>query len=54
MTQSATETAKAKEQSIEKYRITKEPYYLNVKDEVALFETAYKAKLPVMLKGPTG
>jgi nitric oxide reductase NorQ protein len=54
MTQSATETAKAKEQSIEKYRITKEPYYLSVKDEVALFETAYKAKLPVMLKGPTG
>lgn len=53
MTQSA-ETAKAKEQSIEKYRVTKEPYYLNVKDEVALFETAYKAKLPVMLKGPTG
>src|SRR4029434_3099626 len=42
------------EQSIEKYRIAKEPYYLNVKDEVALFETAYKAKLPVMLKGPTG
>lgn len=54
MTQSATETAKAKEQSIEKYRVTKEPFYLNVKDEVALFETAYKAKLPVMLKGPTG
>jgi nitric oxide reductase NorQ protein len=44
----------AREQSIEKYRITREPYYLNVKDEVALFETAYKAKLPVMLKGPTG
>jgi nitric oxide reductase NorQ protein len=49
-----TDTAKAKEQSIEKYRISKEPYYLNVKDEIALFETAYKAKLPVMLKGPTG
>ncbi len=54
MNQMATEAAKAKEQSIEKYRITKEPFYLNVKDEVALFETAYKAKLPVMLKGPTG
>jgi nitric oxide reductase NorQ protein len=49
-----TDAAKAKEQSIEKYRISKEPYYLNVKDEIALFETAYKAKLPVMLKGPTG
>jgi len=54
MNQTGTDTAKAKEQSIEKYRITKEPYYLNIKDEVALFETAYKAKLPVMLKGPTG
>lgn len=54
MNQTGTDAAKAKEQSIEKYRITKEPYYLNVKDEVALFETAYKAKLPVMLKGPTG
>lgn len=54
MKQTGTDAAKAKEQSIEKYRITKEPYYLNVKDEVALFETAYKAKLPVMLKGPTG
>lgn len=54
MNQMATEAAKAKEQSIEKYRVTKEPFYLNVRDEVALFETAYKAKLPVMLKGPTG
>lgn len=54
MNQTGTDAAKAKEQAIEKYRITKEPFYLNVKDEVALFETAYKAKLPIMLKGPTG
>jgi nitric oxide reductase NorQ protein len=44
----------AREQSIEKYRILREPYYLSIRDEVTLFETAYKAKLPVMLKGPTG
>ena len=44
----------ATEQSIEKYRILREPYYLSIRNEVALFETAYKAKLPVMLKGPTG
>ncbi len=44
----------ARQQSIEKYRISREPYYLNIRDESALFETAYKAKLPVMLKGPTG
>ena len=54
MNQTGTDAVKAKEQPIEKYRIAKEPYYLNVKDEVALFETAYKAKLPMMLKGPTG
>ncbi|MDX2034846.1 MAG: CbbQ/NirQ/NorQ/GpvN family protein [Blastocatellia bacterium] len=47
-------SALAKDSAIDKYRITREPYYLNVKDEVAIFETAYKAKLPVMLKGPTG
>jgi nitric oxide reductase NorQ protein len=44
----------ASAQSIEKYRILREPYYLSIRNEVALFETAYKAKLPVMLKGPTG
>ncbi|MGH9934778.1 MAG: CbbQ/NirQ/NorQ/GpvN family protein [Blastocatellia bacterium] len=49
-----TDAVIAREQSIEKYRIIREPYYLSIRDEVALFETAYKAKLPVMLKGPTG
>lgn len=52
--QTVTNSATVKEQAIEKYRITREPYYLSVKDEVAIFETAFKAKLPVMLKGPTG
>jgi nitric oxide reductase NorQ protein len=53
MTETMTKTA-ASEQGIEKYRITREPYYLNIRGEAALFETAYRAKLPVMLKGPTG
>jgi nitric oxide reductase NorQ protein len=30
------------------------PWYLPVGDEVALFEAAYAARLPVLLKGPTG
>ena len=30
------------------------PYYIPSGDEIDLFEAAYKAKLPVMLKGPTG
>ncbi|MES1176204.1 MAG: CbbQ/NirQ/NorQ/GpvN family protein [Myxococcales bacterium] len=35
-------------------RIREEPYYLPVAGEVSLFEAAYAARLPVMLKGPTG
>jgi nitric oxide reductase NorQ protein len=30
------------------------PYYLPSGDEIDLFDAAYQAKLPVMLKGPTG
>lgn len=37
-----------------RYMIEKEPYYLASNDEIRLFETAYDARLPVMLKGPTG
>lgn len=54
MTQTRSESVLTKEQSIDRYRITREPYYVNIRDEVSIFETAYKAKLPVMLKGPTG
>src|ERR1044072_5062008 len=42
------------EQAIEKYSVAREPYYLAVGKEIELFEAAYKARLPVMLKGPTG
>jgi nitric oxide reductase NorQ protein len=31
-----------------------EPYYLPLGDEVEVFLTAYDARLPVLLKGPTG
>jgi nitric oxide reductase NorQ protein len=41
-------------QLVEDYRLTKEPYYLPLGNEVELFEAAYNAHLPVMLKGPTG
>ena len=40
--------------AIEDYRITKEPFYLPVSDEMELFKAGYRRKLPVMLKGPTG
>ena len=36
------------------YPLKKEPYYMQVKNEIAIFKAAYDAKLPVMLKGPTG
>ena len=35
-------------------RVTSEPYYLPLADEVAEFEAAYATRLPVLLKGPTG
>ncbi|RMG55810.1 MAG: CbbQ/NirQ/NorQ/GpvN family protein [Acidobacteria bacterium] len=38
----------------EKYRIDTEPFYIPVNNEVELFAAAYHARLPVMLKGPTG
>ena len=42
------------EKNIGSHLIETEPYYLRAKDEVGLFEAAHDAKLPVMLKGPTG
>lgn len=39
---------------ITQYQITDEPYYLSVRDEITQFDAAYSARLPVMLKGPTG
>jgi nitric oxide reductase NorQ protein len=42
------------ELAVEKYKVADEPFYLPIKQEVELFEAAYAAKLPVMLKGPTG
>jgi nitric oxide reductase NorQ protein len=35
-------------------RLTDEPWYLPLSDEVQIFEAAYRARLPVLLKGPTG
>lgn len=35
-------------------KLNDEPYYLALADEVELFSAAYDAKLPVLLKGPTG
>ena len=39
---------------IEEYQLDVEPYYVPIQDEVELFEAAYKQKLPLIFKGPTG
>jgi nitric oxide reductase NorQ protein len=43
-----------KERPFEEFVITEEPYYISLGDEVDIFTSAYKARLPVLLKGPTG
>ncbi len=40
--------------AVEEYNVEEEPYYLPIGDEIALFETAYAQRIPVLLKGPTG
>src|SRR6186713_1095223 len=42
------------ELAVEKYKVAEEPFYLALGNEIELFEAAYAAKLPAMLKGPTG
>ena len=38
----------------EAHRLDTEPWYLPTADEVQIFEAAYRERLPVLLKGPTG
>ncbi|MCG7907866.1 MAG: CbbQ/NirQ/NorQ/GpvN family protein [Candidatus Thiodiazotropha taylori] len=38
----------------DQYQITEEPYYRSVGNEVEMYQAAYDARMPVMLKGPTG
>lgn len=38
----------------QQYIIKDEPYYEPVADELGLYEAAYNARMPMMLKGPTG
>jgi nitric oxide reductase NorQ protein len=38
----------------DQYVISEEPYYRAVNDEIEMYEAAYEARMPVMLKGPTG
>lgn len=42
------------EKFFEEHFFVEEPYYVPVSDEVDIFKAAYRQKLPVLLKGPTG
>ncbi len=39
---------------VEEYIVRKEPFYIPLTDEVDIFHAAYRQKVPVLLKGPTG
>ncbi|HEY3595758.1 MAG TPA: CbbQ/NirQ/NorQ/GpvN family protein [Polyangiaceae bacterium] len=39
---------------VRSYVVSAEPYFLPVGNEVELFRAAYDARMPLMLKGPTG
>jgi nitric oxide reductase NorQ protein len=43
-----------KEYAIEEFLVRREPYYRPVGDELELFTAAYRQRIPVILKGPTG
>lgn len=43
-----------RELKIEEYKIEEKPYYVPIKDEVEIFRGAFRSKIPILLKGPTG
>src|SRR3989475_10525904 len=45
---------KGRELEIDRFRLQEEPYYAEINGEIGLFKAAALARMPVMLKGPTG
>jgi nitric oxide reductase NorQ protein len=43
-----------KQYAVEEYHPHREPFYLANGDEIELFEAAFRQRIPVLLKGPTG
>ena len=43
-----------REYRIEEYVVAREPFYVPQADEIDIFTAAYKQRIPVLLKGPTG
>lgn len=44
----------APQYKIEEYIVKERPFYVASSDEVEIFEAAYRQRVPVLLKGPTG
>jgi len=45
---------KAPQYRIEEYIVKEQPFYMPTSDEVEIFQAAYRQRVPVLLKGPTG
>ena len=45
---------RVQQRRIEEYIVQDEPFYVPVADEVEIFQAAYRQRVPVLLKGPTG
>ena len=54
MTQGRKSTFFHNEYRFEEYMVEEEPFYIPQGDEIELFEAAYRTRIPVLLKGPTG
>ena len=39
---------------VEEYLVQDEPFYVPLTDEIEIFEAAYRQRVPILLKGPTG
>ncbi|MGA0274911.1 MAG: AAA family ATPase [Dehalococcoidia bacterium] len=47
-------TQEYNQRDIEEFYIGEEPFYVPTSDEIEIFESAYRQRVPVLLKGPTG
>lgn len=47
-------TSAPRDHALAEFLISDERYYRPVGNEIALFEAAYRSRMPLMLKGPTG
>lgn len=55
MTTEATQTEQEFRQfRVEEYFVKDEPFFVPTADEIEIFEAAYRQRVPILLKGPTG